>query len=95
MRPFSLCAVLALVFSRVSIAQDRMPAGDGNMGKPMPENVNDMRQVIPLTEPERAIVAASLRQMLASVQGVTDGLARGDNKAVAEAASKSGMVMMQ
>lgn len=100
MRLLKLYAVIALVFPTVSLAQGPM-SGGGNMGmpmmgaKPMPENVNDTRQVIPLTEPERALVVADMRQMLASVQGVADGLARGDKQAVAEAASRSGMTMMQ
>lgn len=72
----------------------------GNMGKPMtsspmPQNVDDNRQIIPLTEAETAIVAGEMRQMLASVQGIADGLAIGDMKAVVEAASKSGGHMMQ
>jgi hypothetical protein len=36
-----------------------------------------------------------MRQMLASVQGITDGLALGDMQAMVEAASKSGGSMMQ
>ncbi len=100
MRLPDLCAVLALSFSTATFAQDPMPMRGGNMGKPMtgkpmPEKVEDNRQIIPLTEAERAIVAAEMRQMLASVQGVTDGLARGDRQAVVDAASKSGMAMMQ
>lgn len=100
MRLLSRCAVLVLLFPMATIAQDAMPMGGGHMdkpmmGKPMPAGVEDNRQIIPLTEAERAIVAAEMRQMLASVQGVTDGLARGDMQAVVEAASKSGMTMMQ
>jgi hypothetical protein len=48
-----------------------------------------------LTEAEITIVAEEMRQMLASVQGITDGLALGDMKAMVEAASKSGGSMMQ
>ena len=100
MRLSRLCAVLAVLFSTATFAQAPMPMAGGNMekpmtGKPMPEKVDDNRQVVPLTEAERAIVAAEMRQMLASVQGVADGLARGDMQAVVEAASKSGMAMMQ
>lgn len=103
MRPMrlpNLCAILTLLLSTTAFAQDMMPMPGGNMSKPMtgkamPENMGDNRQIVPLTETERSIVAAEMRQMLASVQGVTDGLARGDMQAVVEAASKSGMVMMQ
>ncbi len=77
-----------------------MPLGGGNMdkpmaAKPMPHKVEDKRQIVSLTEAERAVVAAEMRQMLASVQGVTDALARGDTQAVVHAASRSGMAMMQ
>jgi len=95
-----LCAILALLFSTAAFAQDMKPATGGDTGspvmaKPMPAKVDDNRQIVPLTEAERALVAIEMRQMLASVQGVTDGLAKGDMAAVAEAASRSGMVMMQ
>ncbi len=59
--------------------------------KAMPEKVADNRQIIRLTEAEQAIVAADMRQMLASVQGVFGDLAREDMQAVIDAASKSGM----
>lgn len=99
MRLLGICAVFALAISAASLARAEMPAGNMGMpmggAKPMPANMTDMREGIPLTGEERALVAANMRQMLASVQGVTDALARGDNKAVAEAASKSGTVMMQ
>lgn len=95
MRLPSLCAVLTLLLSTTTFAQDLIPMAGGNMGKSMPEKVTDSRQIVPLTEEERSIVAAEMRQMLASVQGVTDGLSRGDMQTVIEAASKSGMVMMQ
>lgn len=95
MHPFMFCAVLVLSFPTAAFAMDPIPITTGNMGKPMPAKVEDSRQIIPLTEAERAIVATEMRQMLASVQGVTDALARGDKQAVVDAASKSGMVMMQ
>lgn len=100
MRLPNLYAILTLLLSTATFAQNTMPMTGGNTdkampGKPTPEAVNDNRQIVPLTEAEKAIVAAEMRQMLASVQGVTDGLARGDMEAVAEAASKSGMTMMR
>ena len=99
MRLLGVCAVLVLAISALSLARAEMPPASMGMpmggGKPMPGKVTDMREGIPLTDEEKALVAANMRQMLASVQGVTDALARGDGKAVAEAASKSGLVMMQ
>ncbi len=95
MRRFSLCVVLTFAISTIGIAQDQMPTASDSMGKPMPEKVSDDRQIVPLNAQETAIVAVQMRQMLASVQGVTDGLARGDTKAVVAAASQSGTRMMQ
>ncbi len=99
MRLSKICAVLVLACSAASPARAGMPAGNRDMpmngGKPMPVITADSREGIPLTGEERALVAANMRQMLASVQGVADALARGDRKAVTEAAAKSGMVMMQ
>jgi hypothetical protein len=98
MRLSNLCALFTLLFSTTAFAQDMMPGG--SMGKsmtdkPMPEKVEDTRQVVPLTETEITIVAAEMRQMLASVQGIADGLALGDLKTVTEAASRSGSAMMK
>jgi len=99
MRPYGIYVVFVLAVSITGLARAGMPAGNMGMsmdgGKPMAANVADSREGIPLTEEERALVAANMRQMLASVQGVTDALARGDGKTAAEAASKSGVVMMQ
>ena len=100
MRLSPLCALLALPLSISALAQPPMPMANGNMGKPtmakpMPENVTDNRQVVPLTEAERSLVATEMRQMLASVQGIANGLARGDAQAVVDAAAKSGPAMMQ
>jgi hypothetical protein len=100
MRLSSFFAILALLFSTATLAQESMPMAGGNMGKPMmatpmPQQVEDTRQVIPLTEAEIAIVAGEMRQMLATVQGITEGLANGDMQAVVEAASRSGGNMMK
>jgi hypothetical protein len=95
MRPLLFCAVLALPYAIASFAQDGMPSAGPHMGKPLPATTTDLRQIVPLTEPERALVAERMRKMLTSVDGVVDGLARGDARAVAEAASRSGTHMMQ
>jgi len=94
-------SALALLFLSSGVSAQNMQPMPGHMGgpmmggQPMPQKVDDNRQVVPLTEPEIALVMVQMRQMLASVQGVTDGLARGDMSAVVAAASKSGMAMMQ
>lgn len=95
-----LCSVFILLFSTATFAQDMMPTTSGGMDKhmtpkPMPEKVEDSRVIITLTEAEKAIVMEQMRQMLSSVQGITDGLAQGDSQAVLESASKSGPSMMQ
>lgn len=100
MQGYKFFAVLALLVPTAAFAQDKMPMSGGGMNqpmmnKPLPETANDHRQVVPLTEAEKAVVAAEMRQMLASVQGVADALARGDMASASDAASKSGMVMMQ
>lgn len=100
MYAFHLFSLLLLLFPTTILAQNATQMGSGHMnmtmkGKPMVEKVEDNRQVVPLTEPETVIVLNQMRQMLASIHGVTDGLARGDTRAVIEAASKSGMSMMQ
>lgn len=94
------CAVFAVLFSLSTLAQAQMPMGGGHMNGPMAgpssaAKVEDARQVIPLTEAEIAVVMAEMRQMLASIQGIVDGLARNDRQAVVDAASKSGMGMMR
>jgi len=99
MRFSHLLAALALLSSMNIFAQEPMNM-DNNMGmsmksQPMPKSVKDTRQIVPLTDPEKAIVMAQMRQMLASVQGIAEGLARGDLQTVVEAASRSGMAMMQ
>ena len=99
MRSFRICAVIALAFSTVDLVQADMPSGNMGMhmsgSKPMPANATDTRQPVWLTEEERTLVTANMRQMLADVREITDALARGDNKAVAQAASRNGMAMMQ
>jgi cytochrome c556 len=95
-----LCVALTLFLSTTAFAQDSMPMAGGHMGstmndQAMPDKVEDNRQIVPLTEAETAIVTAQMRQMLVSIQGVTNGLSRHDLQAVIDAASKSGMAMMQ
>jgi len=95
-----LSSVHILLFSTSTFAQGMMPKATGGMDKqmtfkPMPEKVEDGREIITLTEAEKAIVMEQMRQMLSSVQGITDGLAQGDSQAVLESASLSSPSMMQ
>lgn len=55
----------------------------------------DTRQTIVLSEDERNFVLAEMRGFLDSVQGIVEGVAEGNMKAVTEAARKSGMGTMQ
>lgn len=94
-----LCVVLAVVASSTGFAQGVTSIGrDAVMPVAAwsgPEGAADIRQIVRLTGAEKALVLDNMRQMLASVERVTDGLARGDKDAVARAASSSGMVMMK
>lgn len=91
----------ALMVPAVGFAQQPMPTGNsGSM--PMAQMVatpaapaSDHRHVIQLTTAQREMLLADMRQMLVSVQGVVDGLARGNMQAVSAAARQSGTTMMQ
>lgn len=52
---------------------------------------SDNRTAVVLAPAERDVVLAEMRGLLVSVQGVLEGLNKGDMKQVAEAASASGM----
>ena len=94
----SMIFVFALsTYVHVAVAQHETM--HGNMTKPMaevpmPKKVEDSRQIIQLTDAERAIVVADMRQMLASIQAITDGLAIGNMQSIVKAASQSGESMM-
>ena len=51
----------------------------------------DDRQAIAVSEPTRVFVLAEMRGMLASVQGVTEAIARRDWQAAIDAAGKTGL----
>jgi hypothetical protein len=51
----------------------------------------DDRQAVAVSEPTRAFVLAEMRGMLASVQGVTEAIARRDWQAAIDAAGKTGL----
>ncbi len=61
----------------------------------MPSKVEDTRQVVQLTDAEKAIVVADMRQMLVNIELMTAGLAASDTQAVVSAASKNGDAMMR
>lgn len=98
-RLFNLCAVVAVVAApSASLAQGA--ASDSGSAVPVAaqsesNSMVDARQVVRLTGAEEALVLDNMRQMLASVERVTDGLARGDRDTVVRAAASSGMAMMQ
>ena len=51
----------------------------------------DDRQAVAVSEPTRVFVLAEMRGMLASVQGVTEAIARRDWQAAIDAAEKTGL----
>jgi hypothetical protein len=66
-------------------------AGSPRPTVPPPESkAGPQRAVVPLTADEREHVLGEMRDFLAALQGVTDGLARNDFGAVAAAARKVG-----
>ena len=88
-----------IIGSVAHVASAQQGPMHGNTAKtmtevPMPTKVEDTRQAVQLTEAERTIVVADMRQMLASIQAIADGVANGNMQAVAKAASKSGESMM-
>lgn len=104
MRLVILYASLALLCSATAVAHGPvMSSGPDAGSRPMnmavagsagvAETPIDSRQSIPLSNSETAMLLADMRKMLASEEGVINGLARGDMKAVAAAASESGMNM--
>jgi hypothetical protein len=95
MRPFILIASVALACSTFSYADTKMGTAPYETGSPMTTNLNDLRTIVPLTEPEKILVLERMRQMLTSVEQIADGIAANDAKKVSEAASRSGTVMMK
>lgn len=77
-----LWLLLAAAVAWVFLRSYSAPAADG-------------RQEIRLTEAEREFVLTQMRTMLATVKGVVNGMAAGDNRLVAAAARTSGAGMMQ
>jgi hypothetical protein len=99
MRSLGIYAVLAVTLAMTSPVQAETPTGKMDMpasdSKTMSANAADTREVVMLTQEERAQVLTRMRQMLVNVQEITAALARGDKKAVAQAASGNGAAMMQ
>lgn len=69
-------------------------AGMAGMAGSGPAVVSDARHAIELTAEERNFVLTEMRAFLESVEGIVNGVAGGDMKAVAEAARRSGMMAM-
>jgi cytochrome c556 len=96
LRVFAMAGMV--LFATLSYAQQNQMGGGMNKSMaevPMPSKVEDGRQVVQLTEAERAIVVADMRQMLVNIEAMTAGLAAGDVQAVVSAASKNGDAMMR
>ncbi len=55
----------------------------------------DERVPVPVTEPTRLLVLAEMRDYVEALSAITGALARGDMAAVAEAAERRGVVVMQ
>lgn len=89
--------LLSILLSPVAFAQDhdKHMQMHGAVGAAAAPVAPDTRQTIVLTEDERNFVLAEMRGFLDSVQGIVEGVAEGNMKAVTEAARKSGMGTMQ
>lgn len=102
LRRFLLLFALVLLAPLAAAADDHekhmhMHGGqmDGGMGAAAAPVAPDARQAIVLSEDERNFVLTEMRGFLDSVQGIIDGVASDNMKAVAEAARSSGMITMQ
>lgn len=104
MRLLKLCILAGLLSAAPALARGGAMPATGRPNSPMPRmsaastapaESGDARHVIPLTATERNLVLADMRRMLASEQAIIGGLARGDMKVVAKAASESGTGMMR
>lgn len=101
MRSLIFWALMALTLSSAAFARGTMPARGGpamQMGRGNGDVVgaaHDTRHPIELGAAARAEMLANMRRMLASVNGVIEGLARGRMKTVADAAASSGTSMMR
>lgn len=54
-------------------------------------SIEENRQVVSLTPDEKAKVLSEMRTLLGTTHGIVNGLAAGDNGAVADAAKSGGM----
>jgi cytochrome c556 len=64
--------------------------GQAAEAPPPQQGRNDAREIIRLSEAERAQVLGEMRGMLESVEGVVSGLSAADMEAIAQAAQRSG-----
>ncbi len=74
---------LLLLFAFLTVG---MPAGAADAQAQVVDDRIDLR----LTADERSALLAEMRQMLASIQGILQGIGEGDRERIAESARQSG-----
>jgi cytochrome c556 len=84
----SLASFVILAMDGLTFAQ---MAPNHKMGPEMSMPATDDRQAVAVSESTRVFVLAEMRGMLASIQGVTEAIARRDWQAAIDAAGKTGL----
>lgn len=84
----SLASFVILAMGGLTFAQ---MAPNHKMGPEMSMPATDDRQAVAVSESTRVFVLAEMRGMLASIQGVTEAIARRDWQAAIDAAGKTGL----
>jgi len=90
MRRFAILLVTSIILATGGITFAQMAPGH-KMPPEMSMPATDDRQAVDVSEPVRIFVLAEMRGMLASVQGVTEAIARRDWQAAIDAAGKTGL----
>lgn len=87
-RTISLAGVVILAMGELTFAQ---MTPHHSMGSDMSMPTSDDRQAVPVSEATRNFVLAEMRGMLASIQGITEAIARRDWRSAIDAAGKTGL----
>ncbi len=82
--PVAALVIVSVLASGCTGGQSLPPPGHG-----------DVRGTISLSQPERETFRRGMRQYLASVQGIVEGLAQGNRAQISESAKKAGMDMLK
>ena len=90
MRRCAILLVTSVVLATGGVTFAQMAPGH-KMPPEMSMPAADDRQAVDVSEPVRIFVLAEMRGMLASVQGVTEAIARRDWQAAIDAAGKTGL----